>query len=95
MKEKKLPTLREAREERGVSQSLLAKYSTVDQAKISRIEQEFLDPPFGDKIRLSFALNMLVDQIAWPEMPKKATRIPGLEEAEDDQGPELKTEGAA
>jgi transcriptional regulator with XRE-family HTH domain len=83
MSEKKLPTLKEARTQRGVSQSLLAKHSGVHQSRISLIEKEEIAPTFPEEIKLSFALNMLHDEIEWPVMPKGLTMVPGV--ADEDQ----------
>ncbi len=71
MEEKKYPTLKELRESKGVTQSVLAKHSTVNLTRICRIERGEVEPSFVERLDLSLALGEPYSHIEWPTVRRK------------------------
>jgi len=75
MNEKK--DLKTIRFEKNVTQAMLQRDSGVNQSRISMIERKLVDPTYVEKIKIATALGMLIDEIAWPDVPPPL-KVPGL-----------------
>lgn len=62
----RLPTLREVRRDRGLSQADLARAAGVSTATVSRIEGGSRSPSLNTLTRLCRVLDVRVEDVAWP-----------------------------